>query len=101
MEIINWMIGITKTLQRLHGHSYTHRDLKPANVLTDGDNVIIMDLGSIGPISQDVDTRTTAMTIQDDAAQHSTMSFRAPEIMDVKRGSTISEKIDIWVSLHS
>ena len=31
------------------------------------------------------------------AAEQSTMTFRAPELFDVKTGVTLDEKVDIWV----
>ena len=37
--------------------------------------------------------------IQDIAAEQSTMSYRAPELFDVKTGQTLDEKVDIWVGL--
>ena len=35
--------------------------------------------------------------LQDIAAEHSTMAYRAPELFDVKTGVTLDEKVDIWV----
>lgn len=37
-------------------------------------------------------------SLQDIAAEQSTMAYRAPELFDVKTGVTIDEKVDIWVS---
>lgn len=36
--------------------------------------------------------------IKDLAAEQSTMTYRAPELFDVKTGTTLDEKVDIWVS---
>ena len=36
-------------------------------------------------------------SLQDIAAEQSTMAYRAPELFDVKTGVTIDEKVDIWV----
>jgi hypothetical protein len=38
---------------------------------------------------------------QDIAAEQSTMTFRAPELFDVKTGITLDEKVDIWVCTSS
>jgi len=37
---------------------------------------------------------------QDLAAEQSTMTFRAPELFDVKTGITLDEKVDIWVRTY-
>jgi len=37
-----------------------------------------------------------ALAVQDTAAEHSTMPYRAPELFDVKTGSVIDTKVDIW-----
>jgi hypothetical protein len=38
--------------------------------------------------------------VQDIAAEQSTMTFRAPELFDVKTGITLDEKVDIWVRIY-
>lgn len=83
-------------------HSYAHRDIKPANIMLDdsedGDEPtpILMDLGSIAPSPIPITSRSTALAVQDTAAEHSTMPYRAPELFDVKTGSVIDTKVDIW-----
>ena len=44
-------------------------------------------------------TRQEALLEQDVAAEHSTLPYRAPELFDVKTGSWLDEKCDVWVSL--
>jgi serine/threonine kinase 16 len=62
----------------------------------DGIQPILMDLGSLQPSPTPVTSRSLALAIQDQAAEHSTMPYRAPELFDVKTGSTIDTKVDIW-----
>jgi serine/threonine kinase 16 len=62
----------------------------------DGTQPILMDLGSLQPSPTPVTSRSLALAIQDQAAEHSTMPYRAPELFDVKTGSTIDTKVDIW-----
>ena len=62
----------------------------------DGKTPILMDLGSIAPSPTAITSRSLALAIQDTAAEHSTMSYRAPELFDVKTGSVIDAKVDIW-----
>jgi serine/threonine kinase 16 len=55
-----------------------------------------MDLGSLAPSPTPITSRSLALAVQDTAAEHSTMPYRAPELFDVKTGSTIDTKVDIW-----
>lgn len=62
----------------------------------DGKTPILMDLGSLVPSPTPVTSRSMALQIQDQAAEHSTMPYRAPELFDVKSGTTIGPEVDIW-----
>ncbi|KAK4239801.1 Serine/threonine-protein kinase [Achaetomium macrosporum] len=78
--------------------SYAHRDIKPANIMISdsGTDPIIMDLGSIAVSPLPITSRSLAIATQDTAAEHSTMPYRAPELFDVKTGTVIDTKVDIW-----
>ena len=78
--------------------AYAHRDIKPGNIMIDDDGVtpILMDLGSLAPSPTPITSRSLALAIQDTAAEHSTMPYRAPELFDVKTGSVVDTKVDIW-----
>ncbi|QKX54086.1 uncharacterized protein TRUGW13939_01169 [Talaromyces rugulosus] len=77
---------------------YAHRDIKPGNIMIDDDGrtPILMDLGSLAPSPIAISSRSLAIAVQDTAAEHSTMPYRAPELFDVKTGSIIDTKVDIW-----
>lgn len=79
-------------------HAYAHRDIKPANIMIDDDGrtPILMDLGSLAPSPTPISSRSEALAVQDTAAEHSTMPYRAPELFDVKTGSVVDTKVDIW-----
>ncbi|VUC28399.1 unnamed protein product [Clonostachys rosea] len=78
--------------------SYAHRDIKPGNIMIDdtGAAPILMDLGSVAPSPIPVSSNSVALQIQDTAAEHSTMPYRAPELFDVRTGTVIDTKTDIW-----
>lgn len=62
----------------------------------DGTTPILMDLGSLAPSPTPITSRSLALQVQDTAAEHSTMPYRAPELFDVKTGTVIDTKVDIW-----
>lgn len=76
---------------------YAHRDVKPANIMLDDSNIpVLMDLGSCSRARLTLSTRQQALELQDLAAEHCTMPYRAPELFDVKTGSKVDERVDIW-----
>src|ERR1700760_2299200 len=62
----------------------------------DGRTPILMDLGSLAPSPTPITSRNLALQVQDQAAEHSTMPYRAPELFDVKTGTVVDTKVDIW-----
>lgn len=65
-------------------------------IADDGRTPVLMDLGSLAPAPVAVTSRAQALAVQDAAAEHSTMPYRAPELFDVKTGSVIDGAADIW-----
>jgi serine/threonine kinase 16 len=62
----------------------------------DGKTPILMDLGSLASSPVPITSGSQAIAIQDEAAEHSTMPYRAPELFDVRTGSVVDTKVDIW-----
>jgi serine/threonine kinase 16 len=65
-------------------------------IADDGTTPILMDLGSLAPSPTPITSRSLAIQVQDTAAEHCTMPYRAPELFDVQTGSVIDTKVDIW-----
>lgn len=65
-------------------------------IADDGKTPILMDLGSLAPSPTPITSRSLALAVQDEAGENSTMPYRAPELFDVKTGSTVDTKVDIW-----
>lgn len=65
-------------------------------IADDGETPILMDFGSACPARIHIENRQQALAQQDLAAEQCTMPYRAPELFDVKSGTTLDEKVDIW-----
>lgn len=68
-------------------------------MISDDGKPILMDFGSAVKARIPIENRIQALEQQDRAAEQSTMAYRAPELFDVKTGTTLDEKVDIWVSV--
>lgn len=65
-------------------------------MLDDDGNPILMDLGSLAPSPTPITSRSQAIAVQDEAGEHSTLPYRAPELFEVQTGTIIDTKVDIW-----
>lgn len=79
---LNLFWKICAGVQALHEHDYSHRDIKLENVLLLGGQPILMDFGSAGPIQQPVTTRRHCLEIVEQAALHTTLPYRPPELFE-------------------
>ncbi|CAO3688552.1 unnamed protein product [Rhizopus stolonifer] len=98
VPVTNHGLADTDDLANDNNVPYAHRDLKPGNILIsdDGKSPILMDFGSVTKARIPINTRQDGLLHQDIAAEYSTMPYRAPELYDIKTGSVLDEKVDIW-----
>jgi serine/threonine kinase 16 len=98
MDSGNEVSASTSNLPSGAPRAYAHRDIKPSNIMISdtGTAPILMDLGSLAPSPTPITSRAIALQVQDQAAEHSTMPYRAPELFDVQPDSVIDTKVDIW-----
>lgn len=92
--------GICEATLCMHSakpHPLAHRDIKTANVLLKEDfTPIVMDLGSMAKARVEVNGSSDARKLQDQAAEKSSMAYRAPELFNVEAFCHIDERTDVW-----
>ena len=90
----------------MHGAGYAHCDIKLENILCKGSNVqhlicpVLMDFGSVGPLYRSLSSRQDVIEIAEIASQHTTVSYRPPELFpgEVRVGDVDLDyrKVDVW-----
>lgn len=86
----------------MHEWGLLHLDIKPANVLFKYDHTqqrsvaVLIDIGSAAPAEIIVADRASALQLQEEAEQHCSAAFRAPELWDVPVHSVIGPSSDVW-----
>jgi serine/threonine kinase 16 len=101
----------------MHAAGYSHRDIKLENILCKGSNAhhlanpVLMDFGSAGPLKRSLATRQDVNEIAELASQHTTVSYRPPELFPGELRVVVSSagedannddldldyaKVDVW-----
>ncbi|EQC37945.1 NAK/MPSK protein kinase [Saprolegnia diclina VS20] len=96
-ECVRLFEGIVRGVLEIHQLGLAHRDLKPANILLDDANTpVVMDLGSVAPLTTRVTSQHDALAMVETAAQFSSGAFRAPELYDDCFRGDLTAATDVW-----
>jgi len=97
-EIVNIFCDTCEAVARLH-HCQTpilHRDLKVENILqSEKGNFVLCDFGSATARVMSPEKHGTT-AVDEDIKKYTTLSYRAPEMVDLYSGKPITTKADIW-----
>jgi len=100
--IVTVMRDLCRGLSHLHSlqPSVAHRDVKVENVLQCRGSFKLCDFGSCS--TAHVDTRTCnreqLLRQQEDIERHTTLMYRAPEMVDLYKGFEVGPKVDVWMT---
>lgn len=102
-EVLSIFRDVCEGVQVLHHLDpvLLHRDLKIENVLlstADPPRFKLCDFGSCIPVLTTLPARSAdaIRRLELDLQQHTTMQYRAPEMVDLRQHVPITEKADIW-----
>ena len=98
-RVIKGFQMVLEALHYMHTYQpkYVHQDIKPENVLiSDDGGAKLADLGSVREADVHIDTRAKALQVAEQAAQSSTMPYRALELFDPPTGAHLDTRTDVW-----
>ncbi|XP_065358498.1 uncharacterized protein Nak isoform X2 [Calliphora vicina] len=98
LEVMTIFCDIAEAVSRLHycQTPIIHRDLKVENILqNDAGNFVLCDFGSA--TAKILNPQQHGVTVVEEEIQkYTTLSYRAPEMVDLYGGRSITTKADIW-----
>ncbi|XP_073425201.1 AP2-associated protein kinase 1 isoform X4 [Dendrobates tinctorius] len=97
-EVLQIFCDTCEAVARLHQCKtpIIHRDLKVENILLhDRGHYVLCDFGSATNKCQNPQTEGVAV-VEDEIKKYTTLSYRAPEMVNLYSGKVISAKADIW-----
>ncbi|CAI5650754.1 unnamed protein product [Oreochromis niloticus] len=97
-EVLQIFCDTCEAVARLHQCKtpIIHRDLKVENILLhDRGHYVLCDFGSATNRFQNPQTEGVAV-LEDEIKKYTTLSYRAPEMVNLYGGSVITTKADIW-----
>ncbi|XP_076766823.1 numb-associated kinase isoform X2 [Xylocopa sonorina] len=97
-EVLQIFCDVCEAVSRLH-HCQTpiiHRDLKVENILySDTGHYVLCDFGSATAKVLNPSVQGAAI-VEEEIKKYTTLSYRAPEMVDMYCGKAITTKADIW-----
>ncbi|XP_038141636.1 AP2-associated protein kinase 1-like isoform X4 [Cyprinodon tularosa] len=97
-EVLRIFCDTCEAVARLHQckPSIIHRDLKVENILLhDQGHYVLCDFGSATNYFQNPQTEGVAV-VEEEIKKYTTLSYRAPEMVNLYGGKVITTKADIW-----
>uniref|UniRef100_A0A8C5M2N2 non-specific serine/threonine protein kinase n=1 Tax=Leptobrachium leishanense TaxID=445787 RepID=A0A8C5M2N2_9ANUR len=97
-EVLQIFCDTCEAVARLHQCKtpIIHRDLKVENILLhDRGHYVLCDFGSATNKCQNPQTEGVT-TVEEEIKKYTTLSYRAPEMVNLYSGKTITAKADIW-----
>lgn len=99
-EILQIFVDVTEGVAAMHNlrPPLLHRDLKVENILqASATSFKLCDFGSAMPVAVRPPSTTQEMRmLEADLNKHTTLQYRAPEMVDVYLRRPIDEKSDVW-----
>lgn len=98
-EILQIFVEVCEGVAHMH-HSrppLLHRDLKVENILQSSPTSYkLCDFGSTAPITRPPTNSQEIRAVEADLNRHTTLQYRAPEMIDLHSRRPIDEKSDVW-----
>jgi len=99
-EILQIFVDVCEGVGAMHNlhPALLHRDLKVENILQSSDVLYkLCDFGSASPVAPRLPANTQEIRILEaDLNRHTTLQYRAPEMVDPYLRRPIDEKSDVW-----
>ena len=90
------LVAMAEALVACHAVRLSHGDVKPDNVLRHGASWVLVDLGSCSDFAPPLASRQDCLALQDFAAEHCTMTYRAPELWQPSVGDAQNGAADVF-----
>ncbi|KAG0702737.1 hypothetical protein DFH29DRAFT_999123 [Suillus ampliporus] len=99
-EILQIFVDVCEGVAAMHNlrPALLHRDLKVENILQASNNIFkLCDFGSATPVApRPPSTTAEVRALEADLNRHTTLQYRAPEMVDPYLRRSVDEKSDVW-----